>query len=1110
MNLKEIVCPICGSYEVLEKNGKYVCRSCGVILQSNLVNKDFDKLSKLAIAESNILLTRFDDALELYEDLRREYRNWYAPYWGIVKAKYGIKYELDSSGKSIPSCYSDEYTNILEDKDFNRALELSDALTRKKLIDEANRISATWKEWIKTANKIDYDIFLCFKATDDETSKPTVDEREMNLLYDFLRNEGFKVFYSPVEMKKFVGAPYYDAYIFNAIKKSQIMIVYGSKPEYLTSTWVKNEWTRYLKQIEKDEKNIKSLLIICDGFNPQEINSKKLSNRQCFDGESKTLYFDLLKHINNIFNVLSGKKYLEHIKVNRVDQGTKKNINNSKIKLIDLKKIKLEKKDIEINSTFEEKEFQNSSVGIYTHTIKDRLKAGKECLKDDDFEDALNFFNDCIEEDNGNGQAWIGLLCAKLKNYNLLELFSNNKKEIFLKMNKNDFELLKKCNVELKNIIEFADSKQDGSRILDIYLNLFLKEIIKCFKNDPSLSDLIYIIFELINSYNTKFKIEARKLIAKNIEIIYLNKTLCSNLINLILSTLPKNSLDKYLEILENYIEFCIGKNDYEEAKKFNDLKLEHFDHDYEANIRNLYYSNGVNTYDEFLNIQNNDISIGKSVVTYSEHLVEIMQESNALKLIEFICKTEIDILQNLKTNNKISIDNAKKYFEFAIKYKFNDRNDFIKKNYKFLPKIVENNDLNFSKLIISSMPHLNTDDYLKYLAYTSTLFRKNNFFSNSLELAKEALTLQNNNFDALSNMMLSEMNVGNHSCNIKWKKMNKDYFESVIKYCPSIELQQAFINELIDTSLCYIDDCEDKKTKDFYYTFECFDLLLKYSNISDSNKYLLVDKISLKCLENKIFDKAKFYANLSLQNNSRDNYNARYVLLLEALQCANENEFVNCDKFNKNLTEYKNLILSCSSSSEKRSHFTKLANDNLKNIEKINQEIKEKTLISQNNKNIEEKRISDEKHYKNIQNMNRAITYLLVAVNFIFIIIFLFFTIKSVNHFTDVLGESFGKKNYVAKNPELDMVLAVFGIIISCGLTQLSNYCLIARKKKAYLNKWALIAAIAQIIHAGIVGIFCEIASIYTDYALMLLLPHVGLCFPLFISPILVDKMYK
>lgn len=67
------------------------------------------------------------------------------------------------------------------------------------------------------------------------------------------------------------------------------MIVYACQPDYVTSTWLKNEWTRYNKLVELGNKKNGSLLVVCDGFSPSNL-PKLLASKQCFDATKRSFY----------------------------------------------------------------------------------------------------------------------------------------------------------------------------------------------------------------------------------------------------------------------------------------------------------------------------------------------------------------------------------------------------------------------------------------------------------------------------------------------------------------------------------------------------------------------------------------------------------------------------------------------------------------------------------------------------------------------------------------------------------------------------------------------------------------------------------------------------
>lgn len=136
----------------------------------------------------------------------------------------------------------------------------------------AEYIARVAKEWRAEAQKYNYDVFISFKASNDSDGSETRDAREMHKLYDLLKDKGYRVFFSPVTLiTDGVGGKGSEPYIFNALDKAKALIVYGSRKEYFSSTWVQNEWQRYLRAIKSGKKEKDSLLVLYEGFNPKEL-----------------------------------------------------------------------------------------------------------------------------------------------------------------------------------------------------------------------------------------------------------------------------------------------------------------------------------------------------------------------------------------------------------------------------------------------------------------------------------------------------------------------------------------------------------------------------------------------------------------------------------------------------------------------------------------------------------------------------------------------------------------------------------------------------------------------------------------------------------------------
>ena len=290
------ICNICGAnYEYI--NGRWKCPACGAYKEEELSNEE---VTLLYNAAQKLRLADFDDAERLYTDIIEKYTRNHSGYWGRLLSKYGIKYEEDFDGRKIPTCYATSIESVISDKDYLKAIQYADADTKAYYQKQAEYIERVRKEWVEKASKEEpYDIFICYKDSDLANDiDRTHDSIEAQDLYIHLTAQGYRVFYSRESLRDKVGEKY-EPYIFNALCTAKVMLVYGTSAEYITSTWLKNEWTRYEKRISLGEKLSNSLLVICDGFSPTEL-PKALSSMQCFDAKRKTFYTDLDRCVKQI------------------------------------------------------------------------------------------------------------------------------------------------------------------------------------------------------------------------------------------------------------------------------------------------------------------------------------------------------------------------------------------------------------------------------------------------------------------------------------------------------------------------------------------------------------------------------------------------------------------------------------------------------------------------------------------------------------------------------------------------------------------------------------------------------------------------------------------
>ena len=62
-------------------------------------------------------------------------------YWGLVLCKYGNEYVDDpATGKKIPTCHRSSYDSVMDDSNFEQAVENADLMAQRVYREEAKSI----------------------------------------------------------------------------------------------------------------------------------------------------------------------------------------------------------------------------------------------------------------------------------------------------------------------------------------------------------------------------------------------------------------------------------------------------------------------------------------------------------------------------------------------------------------------------------------------------------------------------------------------------------------------------------------------------------------------------------------------------------------------------------------------------------------------------------------------------------------------------------------------------------------------------------------------------------------------------------------------------------
>ena len=295
-------CKSCGAQISCNGDTKLaVCKYCGtlntVAMSAETEANSFNRANSLR--RNN----EFDRAIAVYESILSQNPTEAEAYWGIVLCKYGIEYvEDEGSGTRIPTCHRAQYDSILNDPDFQKALDNAPYDTRSVYESEAHKIDRLQKRILEiSAKESAYDVFLCYKETDEngERSEDSVLTQE---IYYELTKRGLRVFFAPKTLEGKLG-DMYEPIIFAALNSAKVMVVAGTKPEHFESPWVRNEWNRFRDRIKHGE-NV-TLIPAYKSMSPYEL-PEEFSSLQALDMAKLGFMQDLCDGIEKIIGEKKG------------------------------------------------------------------------------------------------------------------------------------------------------------------------------------------------------------------------------------------------------------------------------------------------------------------------------------------------------------------------------------------------------------------------------------------------------------------------------------------------------------------------------------------------------------------------------------------------------------------------------------------------------------------------------------------------------------------------------------------------------------------------------------------------------------------------------------
>ena len=370
-------CKMCGGDIVVNEEKTFgTCDYCGSTMTLPKVSDD-QRAARFNRGNHFRRQGDFDKALAVYETIVNEDETDAEAHWCCALCRFGIEYVEDpNTYEYLPTCHRASFDSFLEDADYLAALEYSDGITRRQYQKDAAKIASVQRGILATSqNEEPYDVFICYKETDDSTKERTRDSLDAQDIYYQLTQEGFRVFFSRITLEDKAGAEY-EPYIFAALNSAKVMIAIGSKSEYFNAVWVKNEWSRFHAMMRKDRSKL--LLPCYKDMDPYDL-PEQLGVLQSYDMSKIGFVQDLIRGVKKV----------------------------------------LKKDDAKQNAVVQQTVIQQSGGNV-----ESLLKRTNMFLEDEEWSSAEEYAQKVLDIDPENAEAYLGLVLAKDKLRNKEEFAS--------------------------------------------------------------------------------------------------------------------------------------------------------------------------------------------------------------------------------------------------------------------------------------------------------------------------------------------------------------------------------------------------------------------------------------------------------------------------------------------------------------------------------------------------------------------------------------------------------------------------------------------------------------------------------------------------------------
>lgn len=271
-------CRVCGlDFTFPENASLHDCPACGT--PHCCPRPRGAELDLLRRANAQRAACDYANAEHSYQQVLLSNTDEHEALWGLVLCKYGVEYVQDKDPHTRrPVVHFLCRKPITEDADYRHACACAPLTIRRRYMADAEYISQIQTGVLAAqADGREFDIFLCCKGSVPGGTQETRELDWARQLYYSLTGRGYRVFFARETLSHHTGADY-EAQVFHALQSARMMLVVCGNPEYLSTPWVRSEWSRYLERIDAGE-DCRLIPLLYDACNIADL--PKAFNMRC-------------------------------------------------------------------------------------------------------------------------------------------------------------------------------------------------------------------------------------------------------------------------------------------------------------------------------------------------------------------------------------------------------------------------------------------------------------------------------------------------------------------------------------------------------------------------------------------------------------------------------------------------------------------------------------------------------------------------------------------------------------------------------------------------------------------------------------------------------------